>query len=220
MTHLPRETATQAATQAATQSAHVPDFSASAVTCPPAQAVAAAAGAPPVIAGESRAAYDELLGRMTRTLAPADVLEHMFLRDIVDLAWEVLRLRRLKANLMACAAHRGVATLLRPLIEEDDERALLARGWVARRDGAVEKVESLLAAAGFGPDHVAAATFSSTIYDMERIDRMMAAAERRRNSALFHIEHHRERFGRELRRALDEVTQPALDPASATAGQA
>jgi hypothetical protein len=216
MTHLPREVATQAATQ----SGHVPDFSASAVTCPPAQAVAAAAGAPPVIAGESRAAYDELLARMTRTLAPSDVLEHMFLRDVVDLAWEVLRLRRLKANLMACAAHRGVATLLRPLIEEDDERALLARGWVARRDGAVEKVESLLAAAGFGPDHVAAATFSSTIYDMERIDRMMAAAERRRNSALFHIEHHRQRFGRELRRALDEVTQPALDPASATAGQA
>jgi len=217
MTHIPRDVATRTATQ----TAHgVPDFSASAVTCPPAQAVAAAAGAPPVIAGESRAAYDELLARMTRTLAPTDVLEHMFLRDVVDLAWEVLRLRRLKANLMACAAHRGVATLLRPLIEEDEERALLARGWVARRDGAVEKVESLLAAAGFGPDHVAAATFASTIYDMERIDRMMAAAERRRNSALFHIEHHRERFGRALRRALDEVTQTALDPASATAGQA
>ena len=44
---------------------------------------------------------------------------------------------------------------------------------------------------------------------MERIDRMMAAAERRRNSALFHIEHHRERFGREPRRALDEVTHRA-----------
>jgi hypothetical protein len=167
MTHLPREVATQAATQ----SGHVPDFSASAVTCPPAQAVAGAAGAPPVIAGESRAAYDELLARMTRTLAPSDVLEHMFLRDVVDLAWEVLRLRRLKANLMACAAHRGVATLLRPLIEEDDERALLARGWVARRDGAVEKVESLLAAAGFGPDHVAAATFASATEAIRRFCR-------------------------------------------------
>jgi hypothetical protein len=38
----------EVATQTATQSAHVPDFSASAATCPPAQAVAAAAGAPPV----------------------------------------------------------------------------------------------------------------------------------------------------------------------------
>jgi hypothetical protein len=210
----------EVATQTATQSAHVPDFSASPATCPPAQAVAAAAGAPPVIAGESRAAYDELLSRMTRTLAPADVIEHMFLRDVVDLAWEVLRLRRLKANLMACAAHQGVATLLRPLIEEDSDRALLARGWAARRDGAVEKVESLLAAAGFGPDHVAAATFASASYDIERIDRMMAAAERRRNSALFNVEYHRERFGRQLRRALDDVTQTALDPASASAGQA
>jgi hypothetical protein len=201
MTHHPHEVPTQ--------TAHVPDVPASAVTCPPAQAVAAAAGAPPVIAGESRAAYDELLGRMTRTLAPADVIEHMFLRDVVDLAWEVLRLRRLKANLMACAAHQGVATLLRPLIEEDSDRALLARGWAARRDGAVEKVESLLAAAGFGPDHVAAATFASASYDMERIDRMMAAAERRRNSALFNVEYHRERFGRALRRELDEVTETA-----------
>jgi hypothetical protein len=201
MTHHPHEVATQ--------TAHAPDFSAPAATCPPAQAVAAAAGAPPVIAGESRAAYDELLGRMTRTLAPADVIEHMFLRDVVDLAWEVLRLRRLKANLMACAAHQGVATLLRPLIEEDSDRALLARGWAARRDGAVEKVESLLAAAGFGPDHVAAATFASASFDMERIDRMMAAAERRRNSALFNVEYHRERFGRQLRRALDDVTETA-----------
>jgi hypothetical protein len=55
---------------------------------------------------------------------------------------------------------------------------------------------------------------------MERIDRMMAAAERRRNSALFNVEYHRERFGRALRRALDEVTESARDPASATAGQA
>jgi hypothetical protein len=53
-----------------------------------------------------------------------------------------------------------------------------------------------------------------------RIDRMMAAAERRRNSALFNVEYHRERFGRQLRRALDEVTESARDPASATAGQA
>jgi hypothetical protein len=157
---------------------------------------------------------------MTRTLRPADLLEHVFLRDVVDLAWEVLRLRRLKANLMACAAHRGVAELLRPLVEDDEDRALLARGWVARIDDAVEKVENLLAAAGFGPDHISAATFSAELFQFDRIDRMMAAAERRRNSALFHIEHHRERFGRELRRALDEVTESALDPATPTAGQA
>jgi hypothetical protein len=217
MSHLPHPLAPRTT---ATPSGQVPDPAASALACPPAQAVTAAAGAPPVIAGESRAAYDELLARMMRTLAPSDVLEHMFLRDVVDLAWEVLRLRRLKANLMACAAHSGVTQLLRPLVEQDDDRALLARGWAARRDGAVEKVESLLAAAGFGPDHIAAATFSATLFDMEHIDRMMAAAERRRNSTLFQIGYHRERFGRELRKALDEVTETALDPTSPTAGQA
>jgi hypothetical protein len=197
-----------------------PAVSAPALASPPAQAVSAAAGAPPVIASESRAAYDELLARMMRTLKPADLLEHVFLRDVVDLAWEVLRLRRLKANLMASAAHRGVAELLKPLVQQDEDRALLARGWVARVEGAVEKVENLLAAAGFGPDHIAAATFAANLFEFDRIDRLMTAAERRRNSALFHIERHREQFGRELRRALDEVTETALDPATPTAGQA
>src|SRR5262249_18834177 len=61
---------------------------------------AALAAAPPLIAGEQQSAYDELVARVNEALEPADVLEHVFIRDIVDLAWEVLRLRRLKASLM------------------------------------------------------------------------------------------------------------------------
>src|SRR6266851_4982798 len=81
----------------------VPDLPAPAGASVP----AALAAAPPLIAAEQQSAYDELLARVTETLKPADVLEHVFIRDIVDLVWEVLRLRRLKANLMATAAPAG-----------------------------------------------------------------------------------------------------------------
>jgi hypothetical protein len=58
-----------------------------------------------------------LLARVTETLKPADVLEHIWLRDIVDLSWEVFRLRRLKVELMSAAAWEGVAKVFEPFVD-------------------------------------------------------------------------------------------------------
>jgi hypothetical protein len=177
------------------------------------------AGPPPLIAGESPAGYDELLARVTATLQPSDVIEQMFIRDIVDLVWEVHRMRRLKANLMASLAHEGMTQLLRPLLGgHPGDSTILAYGWAARRADAVSKVESTLAAAGFTMDHVAAATLAARIGDFERIDRMTAYAEGRRNSALHELDLHRSSFALRLRRALEEIEDaefevvPAAEP--------
>ena len=39
----------------------------------------------PLIAGEDAAAYDDLSARMSRMLTPSDILEQIWVRDIVDL---------------------------------------------------------------------------------------------------------------------------------------
>ena len=77
------------------------------------QALYAAAGPPPLIAGESAPAYQEMLAHVAGALNPSDMLEHMWVRDVVDLAWEVFRLRRQKANLMAAARFDGMKGLHR-----------------------------------------------------------------------------------------------------------
>ena len=64
-------------------------------------------GPPPLREGEDTAAYDELLARISGAVKPADIFEEIWVRDIVDLVWEVLRLRWLKANLMTATAYRG-----------------------------------------------------------------------------------------------------------------
>ena len=95
------------------------------------------------------------------------MLEHIWIRDIVDLAWEVFRLRRLEAGLMSAAAHEGMAQVLEPL-------------WTSRlrpkvgpaREADVQKVEAALVDAGLTIDAVAARTFSARIGDFERIERM------------------------------------------------
>jgi len=163
------------------------------------QASAGQAGAPPVIADESAAAYQQLLARVSTALNPTDALEEAWIRDIVDLVWEVNRLRRLKTGLMAAAAHEGLAGLLGPLLPDCNVKAL-AEGWAARDGKAVEKVEAALAGAGFTLDHVAARTFAARLYDFERIDRMLTAAEQRRAAALRELDRHRSDFAQQLRR--------------------
>ena len=62
-------------------------------------------------------------------------------RDVIDLAWEALRLRRLKALLLTSAAPEGLTELLTPAIdrvERIDRMIMLAE---ARRAAALQEIE-------------------------------------------------------------------------------
>ncbi len=63
-------------------------------------------GPPALIDGEDPAAYDELLARVSGAVKPSDILEEIWVRDVVDLVWGALRLRRLKADLIAANARK------------------------------------------------------------------------------------------------------------------
>ena len=127
----------------------------------------------PLIAGEDTAAYDDLSTRMSRMLTPSDILEQIWVRDVVDLTWEVLRLRRLKAQFLTATAHEGLALV---------------------------QVDAVLAAAGLDADAAMARTFALKIDTVERIERMAAAAHYRRSDVLREIERHRASFATALRR--------------------
>jgi hypothetical protein len=58
------------------------------------------AGEPALLHGEDAYGYDELLAQVRRALVPRDVVEEIWTSDFVDLAWDIFRLRRMKANLL------------------------------------------------------------------------------------------------------------------------
>jgi hypothetical protein len=163
-------------------------------------------GPAPLIEGEDSAAYDELLARISGTLKPTDILEEIWVRDIVDLVWEALRLRRLKAKLMTAAAHKGLERILGPLVDWN-KRDKLVRGWVARKPTVMKEVDELLASAGLAMDAVNAETLSLQLDDIERIDRMIATAEGRRNATLRELERHRRTRGQDLRPAAPQIDE-------------
>lgn len=61
-------------------------------------------GSPPLLPGEDTEAYNQLLTMVAETVRPTDVLEMIWVRDFVDLEWEIRRLRRIKANLLRIAS--------------------------------------------------------------------------------------------------------------------
>jgi hypothetical protein len=166
-------------------------------------------GPPPLFEGEDAKAYDELLTRISTVVKPADILEDIWVRDLVDLTWEVSRLRRLKANVMMTNAYKGLSEILAPLVGHS-EAETLAEAWAACKSDVVEGVDKALASAGLSMDAVMAQTLSLKLDDIERIEHMTAIAEARRNTTLREIDRHRETLGQKLRRAVPQLEDDQL----------
>src|SRR5437016_2079138 len=71
-------------------------------------------GPPALFEGEDAGTYGALLARMSSALEPSDFLEEIWMRDVVELVWEMSRLRRLKTELMREASYEGVREVLEP----------------------------------------------------------------------------------------------------------
>jgi hypothetical protein len=164
---------------------------------------------PLLIRGEEVSSYDTLLARVSATVKPADTLEEIWVRDVVDLVWDAVRLRREKAALMNACAHEGLQKILSGL-EVRDSFGLAAR-WAARDEATVARVDALLASAGLTMDAVMAQTLCVRLGEIERIDRLTMSAEARRNIALHELERHRAHFAALLRRAAQNAENEAED---------
>ena len=96
-------------------------------------------GPPPLYDEEDMKAYDELLTKVSTTVAPLDIFEDIWIRDVVDLTFEIFRLRRLTADLIKVNEYKGLSEALVPLVGRS-QADTLAEGWAARKPDVVETV--------------------------------------------------------------------------------
>src|SRR5919198_537314 len=136
---------------------------------PPAPAAMALLAPPPLIGDENAESYNDLLARISGTLQPADILEEIWVRDVVDLVWDAFRLRRLKAHLLKAAANEGMAQLIGPLLDWN-LTGQTSRGWAIGHDEAVNTVKATLAAADMDMDSGMARTLALKIHEVQRLD--------------------------------------------------
>jgi hypothetical protein len=79
-------------------------------------------GPPLVIEGEDVAAYDELFGRVCAAVKPVDIIDEIYIADVVTLEWEILRLRRLKLSLIKASLHGPLQNFLTEALDYREYR--------------------------------------------------------------------------------------------------
>jgi hypothetical protein len=126
-------------------------------------------GPPPVLEGEDAAAYDELFGRVCAAVRPVDVVDEMFIADVVASEWEFLRWSRFKLSLIRGRALKALEDFLAPRLDSrlcrehftyqlttflqqnlaehqaDDFTQTLAHECARNKPDAVDKVNDILA---------------------------------------------------------------------------
>jgi hypothetical protein len=218
--HLRSVAAASAAVPSARSAAFAAPGAARAPASPPASTrtpCRALLGRRPLIDGEDATNYDVILERISADVAPEDFVEEIWARNVADLVWDSIRLRRLKSQLLHAAAHEGLAQVLTPLIDWAGARQL-SRKWASGDEEALCEVERLLSQADLTIDAVMAQTLAARIDDVERIDRMVIIAEARRDTVLREIRSRRAALGQALRRAGQAIDAEFEDVAPAPGG--
>lgn len=173
----------------------------------------------PLLADEDPAQYEALLREFVREIGPKDVVDAIYVKDIVDLIWEAQRLRRWRRLILRQARFDAANSLIVPLIEAQSDgmysftRPSEAKhkathtvaGWMQGQPESISEFKWLLQARGLTPEDVMAAAFRVALPEIERIDRMAAAADTRRDGLLREIERKRAALGQQLRAASEEV---------------
>jgi hypothetical protein len=158
-------------------------------------------GKPLVLPNENLEAYKKLFLQTANSVAPIDVIEWLWVEDIVHHTWEIRRLRLFKLELVR-SAHDDVYEYTckeNKLVGEDERLAI--KEWIEASDRGTTFA------------------FLQEQVRYERIDALLRSAEARRNAALREIERHRQSFASRLRKASDDIidgefTEPRPVPAA------
>jgi hypothetical protein len=152
-------------------------------------------GKPPLLSSEDPKAYEKLAQRIIKDVAPTDIIEWLWSKDIIDHYWEVRRLRRFKIMLIELEREEQ--------LPPEDERGRVA---------GEEYYES---------ERGEADLFLENLERWEQLDQLLTIAEVRRMAVLREIERRRELFAHRLRKVSDDIIDGEFqehNPASEISG--
>ena len=167
-------------------------------------------GPPPLLPSENVADYEALSVRVIAAVKPTDAIEHLYVRDAVDLQWELMRLRHLKTRFLVSSASVGLNILMNMRMNYVDSDPNY-KSWIKNERKGIKNIKSMLSDWGLSEEDIHAQTLAKKIDEFERIERLIANAEARRNAALRELERHREAVGRRLKNALDTEDAQFVD---------
>ncbi|AWN41421.1 HNH endonuclease [Methylobacterium durans] len=171
----------------------------------------------PLLPGEDPSQYEAVLASIVQQVKPRDVVEALWVKDLVGLVWEAKRLRLWRQRIVDQARLQAAEALIKPVLEAQDKSAFqgiseierkacdLALSWLNGKAAEAATVETLLQGRGLTTADVIAKAFELRLPDLERVDRMVMNADNRRDTLLRGIERRRASLGQSLRAASNDI---------------
>ena len=130
----------------------------------------------------------------------------MYIEEIADLIWQILRLKRCKAGVTNLAFHNASAEILGELMDAGPD---VARDWISNPELA-KKVETGLATYKLDGAVIIAKAIKDSSYQLELIEDLLASVETRRDKAFVRIAQYRGELGAMLRRTTDRLIESKI----------
>ncbi len=154
-------------------------------------------GEPPLLENEDIEHYLDILTRLVQAKMPTNGIELMWMNDVAHHTWDILRYRKFKRLITMRGSEQALSKLVREMSETP---AFYNRGEKRRK----QLVQKFIAD---NEDTFVAEGFIERLGDLERIERLIASAESRRNNVLREIELHRKVVAMRLRETSDTIIE-------------
>ena len=178
--------------------------------------VATFIGNRPIVQGENPQQYDALFDRLAALITPADAIEWIWTKDIADAHWEARRARRFRDDILTLGRQGAMRRVAENLLQhrrcEGNFNELVAATvseWM-QPDGEAKMAKFLLEY-DLDPSAVAAEVFMSRGQPYDQLERIAAAADKRRDALLREIERRRDWRAERFRDASKIVDAEAED---------
>jgi hypothetical protein len=162
---------------------------------------------PPLVGNEKREDYDRIFSGIVGAFKPSDSIIWIYVKDFVDLTWELIRERRIKAYIIGHFEKQAVGKALQTIGNGGRIQAFVdaeARQW-ATDPKLQAKHEKTLLANNFPRTEILAQAYIRGGHDIDAIDRRIASYELRRMAVLKTIENCSDKLARQVEAASSEV---------------
>jgi hypothetical protein len=169
---------------------------------------------PPLVGDESRESYSNFFAAIVVGLKPADSIDWLYCKDVVDLSWQIRRERTVLASVVKLFQTEVVRDLLKATA--DPSSALKAAAyrifdasddaqrWASDPAARLE-IEAQLIAKGHPPSAMLAEAYKRGASHIDAIDKRIASYEARRTGIVREIECRNVRFAGDLDTASSSV---------------
>ncbi len=182
--------------------------------------IAELCGPPPITPIEPPLEYNRLILRFIREIKPTDVVEWIWIKDIVDLIWESRRLRKVETLLITMSVPGALQDIITDASRSDPKALpeksaeMIAYRYLQSDPKSAEIVDLSFARLRIDTSQLEARAYLVALKDIERIERLIAICDRRRDDMIREIYRRRESLGRIFKKTMDAVDAEFSDLSS------